>query len=229
MFSHNYSVFASSCVKPPLHSVTKLPNPSYLKPKCTMKEPKTKNSNLKKCKKFSSLLSLTAENNNFLSLKDFYDSIPDYNELHHLSQCDFYKEIDTLKRKRNELRSSIFGEDYFQSVWNKVDTPETNLVTSHTEISNKGMSSSSKHFNEYNSYKFNEYSPRVTSAEQKLRSSRKGSAKSVRIEADPVPYITPNDDNPTRIFKKSLRAKSASPVRENPVITVTEPFKMTQR
>lgn len=226
MFSHNYSVFASSCVKPPLHSVTKLPNPSYLKPKCTMKETKTKNSNLKKCKKFSSLLSLTAENNNFLSLKDFYDSIPDYNELHHLSQCDFYKEIDTLKRKRNELRSSIFGEDYFHSVWNKVDTPETSFVTP-TETSNR--MSSSKHFNEFSSYKFSEYSPRVTSDDLKLKSSRKGSAKSVRIEADPVPYIMPHDDNPTRIFKKSLRAKSASPVRENPVITVTEPFKMTQR
>lgn len=71
MFSHNYSVFASSCVKPPLHSVTKLPNPSYLKPKCTMKEPKSKTSNLKKCKKFSSLLSLTAENNNFCHSKTF--------------------------------------------------------------------------------------------------------------------------------------------------------------
>ncbi|XP_063706117.1 protein FAM161A [Culicoides brevitarsis] len=224
MFSHNYSVFASSCVKPPLHSVTKLPNPSYLKPKCVMKEGKSSKSNLKKCKKFSSLLSLTAENNNFLSLKDFYDSIPDYNELHHLSQCDFYKEIDTLKRKRNELRSSIFGEDYFQ-VWNKVETPEMTPLPC-TEPPSKG---SSKHFNDFHAYKFSEYSPRVTSADPKMKSSRKGSAKSVRIEADPVPYITPNDDNPTRIFKKSLRAKSASPVRENPTITVTEPFKMTQR
>lgn len=228
MFSHNYSVFASSCVKPPIHSVTKLPNPSYLKPKCTMKETKAKNSNLKKCKKFSSLLSLTAENNNFLSLKDFYDSIPDYTEMHHLSQCDFYKEIDTLKRKRNELRSSIFGEECFHSVWNKVETPETNFVSS---TSDPSCIKGSKHFNEFSSYnKFNEYSPRVMSADLKLKSSnRKGSAKSVRIEADPVPYILPHDDNPTRIFKKSLRAKSASPVRETPIVTVTEPFKMTQR
>uniref|UniRef100_A0A336MBR8 CSON014764 protein n=1 Tax=Culicoides sonorensis TaxID=179676 RepID=A0A336MBR8_CULSO len=233
MFSHNYSVFANNCVKPPLHSSTKLPNPSYLKPKCAMKDNsnKTKNSNLKKCKKFSSLLSLTAENNNFLSLRDFYDSIPDYNELHHLSQCDFYKELDTLKRKRNELRSSIFGEDYFQgSVWHKVDTPETNLVSDPCSITpNYNCIGSSKHFNDFSSCKFNEYTPRIASADMKLKSTRKGSAKSVRIEADPVPYITPHDDNSTRIFKKSLRAKSASPVRENPVITVTEPFKMTQR
>lgn len=227
MFSHNYSVFASSCVKTPLNPSSKLPNPSYLKPKCaTMKETKTKKAGSKKCKKhFSSMLSLTAENNNFLSLKDFYDSIPDYNEMHHLSQYDFYKELDTLKRKRNELRSSCFADNYFKNLWSKTETPNTKF-----EFEEPGRESSSKHFNEFNNFNFDDYSPKIFK-ELKPKPSRKGSAKSVRIEtSDPVPYITPHDDNPTRIFKKSLRSKSASPVRgSTPNITITEPFNMTQR
>lgn len=232
MFSHNYAVFANNCVKTPLHSSTKLPNPSYLKPKC--KTSSAKSSNLKKCsKQFSSSLSLTTENNNFLSLKDFYDSIPDYDDLHHLSQYDFYKEIDALKRKQQELKETcLFTDELCSRVWSKVATPELQnfsgvgcVGSDFGELAHR--SNSSRHFDEFNKYMdYFGTDPKVTSK------SRRSSAKSVRIgeNTDRPPYITPHDDNPTRIFKKSLRSKSVSPIRDSvPSLTVPQPFRMSQR
>lgn len=230
MFSHNYAVFANNCIKPPLHSSTKLPNPSYLKPKC--KTTSAKSSNLKKCsKQFSSSLSLTTENNNFLSLKDFYDSIPDYDDLHHLSQYDFYKEIDTLKRKQQELRETcLFSDELCSRVWSKVATPEVSQFGGGSCGGNGADTDfgacSSRHFDEFNKYMdYFGTEPRVSGK------PRKSSAKSVRIEnTDRPPYITPHDDNPTRIFKKSLRSKSVSPVRDPvPSLTVPQPFRMSHR
>lgn len=244
MFSHNYAVFANNCVKTPLHSSTKLPNPSYLKPKC--KTSSAKSSNLKKCsKQFSSSLSLTTENNNFLSLKDFYDSIPDYDDLHHLSQYDFYKEIDSLKRKQQELKEScLFTDELCSRVWSKVATPEFHhfsndgsCVGGGGNSGHNGMgedfgetlhrTSSSRHFDD-----FNKYMDYFGTEPKTLSKSRKSSTKSVRIEnTDRPPYITPHDDNPTRIFKKSLRSKSVSPVRDPTEVSLTVPqsFKMSQR
>ncbi|CRK93460.1 CLUMA_CG006996, isoform A [Clunio marinus] len=40
---------------------------------------------------------------NFLSLKEFYNSIPDYSDINHLPEKEFYRELNNLKKKQQEL------------------------------------------------------------------------------------------------------------------------------
>lgn len=40
---------------------------------------------------------------NFLSLKEFYNSIPDYSDINHLPEKEFYREINQLKKKQQLL------------------------------------------------------------------------------------------------------------------------------
>ncbi|XP_052868129.1 uncharacterized protein LOC128274083 [Anopheles cruzii] len=128
MSGHGRSVFVNSCIKKPLSPSSKRPNPSFLVPQCsldrglqdpraqdamgtitrkkaTSKCPLARNGNYRRTRCCSLTHQLRKETDNFQTMVQFYDSIPDYNDLLHLPREEFYCRLNTLKKKQRELKS----------------------------------------------------------------------------------------------------------------------------
>ncbi|XP_053669865.1 protein FAM161A [Anopheles nili] len=134
MSGHGRSVFVNSCIKKPLSPSSKRPNPSFLVPQCSldrgMQDPRTqdamstitrkkvstkcplaRNGHYRRSKCCSLTHQLRKETDNFQTMVQFYDSIPDYNDLLHLPREEFYCRLNTLKKKQKELKSICFVGD----------------------------------------------------------------------------------------------------------------------
>uniref|UniRef100_A0A182Q252 Uncharacterized protein n=1 Tax=Anopheles farauti TaxID=69004 RepID=A0A182Q252_9DIPT len=135
MSGHGRSVFVNSCIKKPLSPSSKRPNPSLLVPQCSLdrglqdprtqeamstitrkkvssKCPLTRNGHYRRSKCCSLTHQLRKETDSFQTMVQFYDSIPDYNDLLHLPRDEFYCRLNTLKKKQKELKSICFmGEE----------------------------------------------------------------------------------------------------------------------
>uniref|UniRef100_A0A182JWR9 Uncharacterized protein n=1 Tax=Anopheles christyi TaxID=43041 RepID=A0A182JWR9_9DIPT len=128
---HGQSVFVNSCIKKPLSPSSKRPNPSFLVPQCSLdrglQDPRTqeamstitrkkasikcplaRNGQYRRSKCCSLTHQLRKETDNFQTMVQFYDSIPDYNDLLHLPREEFYCRLNTLKKKQRELKSICF-------------------------------------------------------------------------------------------------------------------------
>uniref|UniRef100_A0A182JFG9 Uncharacterized protein n=1 Tax=Anopheles atroparvus TaxID=41427 RepID=A0A182JFG9_ANOAO len=128
MSGHGRSVFVNSCIKKPLSPSSKRPNPSFLVPQCSLdrglQDPRTqdamstmtrkqaatkcplaRNGHYRRSKCCSLTHQLRKETDSFQTMVQFYDSIPDYNELLHLPRDEFYCRLNTLKKKQRELKS----------------------------------------------------------------------------------------------------------------------------
>ncbi|XP_003436389.2 protein FAM161B [Anopheles gambiae] len=128
---HGRSVFVNSCIKKPLSPSSKRPNPSFLVPQCSLdrglEDPRTqqamstitrkkasikcplaRNGQYRRSKCCSLTHQLRKETDSFQTMVQFYDSIPDYNELLHLPREEFYCRLNTLKKKQRELKSICF-------------------------------------------------------------------------------------------------------------------------
>ncbi|XP_076268836.1 uncharacterized protein LOC143201585 isoform X1 [Rhynchophorus ferrugineus] len=103
MYNHTLSVYNNSCLTVPR-------NPNNDKPQ-TLYDQKflhdlhnevTKNLNQKM--KATIIDSTKNESNSFI---DFYDSIPEYHEINHLSNQEFYKKLERLKEKQKEFNDYL--------------------------------------------------------------------------------------------------------------------------
>ncbi|KXJ76037.1 hypothetical protein RP20_CCG010485 [Aedes albopictus] len=269
MSGHGRSVFANSCIKKPLSPRTKHPNPSYLIPQCSLdrgpddpqaqdnlnmitrkkansKCPLARTGHQRRTKCCSITHQLRKETDNFQSLVKFYDSIPDYEDLHHLPNDEFYCKLNTLRKKQHELRFTC-SNGYENRCVRREIKPSVQPVEQ--TVDNESLHSWSK-------------SPPATTGI--LNGARKGSAKSVRIETTKednesegrtsrrkfragTPFVSDHEDSTKnastcttpvnsdfverydRYVKRNLRCKSASPIRDYSKITVPQPYKMTQR
>ncbi|XP_019542035.3 protein FAM161A [Aedes albopictus] len=269
MSGHGRSVFANSCIKKPLSPRTKHPNPSYLIPQCSLdrgqddpqaqdnlnmitrkkansKCPLARTGHQRRTKCCSITHQLRKETDNFQSLVKFYDSIPDYEDLHHLPNDEFYCKLNTLRKKQHELRFTC-SNGYENRCVRRENKPSVQPVEQ--TVDNESLHSWSK-------------SPPATTGI--LNGARKGSAKSVRIETTKednesegrtsrrkfragTPFVSDHEDSTKnastcttpvnsdfverydRYVKRNLRCKSASPIRDYSKITVPQPYKMTQR
>lgn len=97
--SHLGSVFANSCVRVPVDPISKMPKTAY--------ERKTK-SIFDQCSVESSCsgLSITVDDVEAGKFKEFYQSIPDYNDLNHLSADEFYSTLKLLREKKKKMFNS---------------------------------------------------------------------------------------------------------------------------
>ncbi|XP_062554666.1 protein FAM161A [Armigeres subalbatus] len=269
MSGHGRSVFANSCIKKPLSPRSKHPNPSYLIPQCSLdrgpddpqaqdnlnmitrkkansKCPLARTGHQRRTKCCSITHQLRKETDNFQSLVKFYDSIPDYDDMHHLPNDEFYCKLNTLRKKQQELRFAC--SNGYESRCNKKELKPPVVLVEPT-ADNDSLHSWSK-------------SPPTTTGI--LNGTRKGSAKSVRIETTKedgesegrssrrkfragTPFVSDHEDSTKnastcttpinsdfverydRYVKRNLRCKSASPIRDYSKITVPQPYKMTQR
>lgn len=142
MSQHTSAVFNNSCLKVPVNPLNKLPSPAYeqkhihqlknqaLKSKSIEKENNIDADQTMKTKKPNSSESLQ-------SLIDFYDSIPDYSDINHLSNQEFYRRIDHLKAKQKSYYEYLDAE---LNIENKVE----NFVDDYKKQASGDRSSSRK-------------------------------------------------------------------------------------
>ncbi|XP_055585816.1 protein FAM161A [Uranotaenia lowii] len=267
MSGHGRSVFINSCVKKPLNPRNKLPNPSYLVPQCSLDrgldDPQlqsnmntiTRKKATNKCplaragchprrnKGLSITNQLRKETDNFQSLVKFYDSIPDYDELHHLPNDEFYYKLNTLRKKQRELRTNCFNRteklqiispslktqsDDNDSLTSWSKSPPSVSVAENTLLKPPATKSvriettakdEDEHEERQSRRKFRAGTPFVSDPEDSIR---KASTCTTPANSE---FVERYD----RYVKRNLRCKSASPIRDYSKITIPHPYKMTQR
>ncbi|XP_076164411.1 protein FAM161A-like isoform X2 [Ptiloglossa arizonensis] len=109
MTEHRGTSFYNSCVKVPVDPYSRQPTPSYERPKLT------KSSNGDKiCKinfatgdQFGSESEISGPREIVDNFLEFLESIPDYGQVHHLTNEQFKQKVDYLKRKQKLLLKNL--------------------------------------------------------------------------------------------------------------------------
>lgn len=89
---HRCSVFKNSCLNVPIDPLSKMPKTAYERNETNLTEQYSMES-LTSCSIFD--IDTDAE-----KLKDFYKSIPDYRDINHLTEGEFYKTLKILREKK---------------------------------------------------------------------------------------------------------------------------------
>lgn len=110
------SSFVNSCVKMPIDPYSRQPTPSYERPTTALNSTSPDKSD--KCSKTednttpSDLLAEASNSpENVQDFLDFLNSIPDYGEIHHLSNEQFSQQLEYLKRKRTILLTNLRSDE----------------------------------------------------------------------------------------------------------------------
>ncbi|KAK0182002.1 hypothetical protein PV327_000177 [Microctonus hyperodae] len=115
MTEYRGSSFINSCVKVPVDPYTRQPTPSYERPRIQRIHKNNINGKNRRIN-FVSTSSINQDSNrdigssddsNVESFLDFIESIPDYGEVHHLSNEQFKQKLDYLKRKQRMLLKNL--------------------------------------------------------------------------------------------------------------------------
>lgn len=91
--THNCSVFRNACLKVPIDPFTKMPKTAYERRDKVIKEQNSIDS-------VSTTCSVSTADMDAEKLKDFYRSIPDYNDINHLPEEQFYSTLKSLREKK---------------------------------------------------------------------------------------------------------------------------------
>ncbi|XP_072929946.1 uncharacterized protein [Epargyreus clarus] len=91
---HQCSVFRNSCIKIPVDPITKMPKTSH--ERHGIVKTVTENCSIDS----STTCSLSGAEIEAEKLKDFYRSIPDYNDINHLPESEFYSTLKSLRDKK---------------------------------------------------------------------------------------------------------------------------------
>lgn len=109
MSDHSSSVFNNSCLKLPRNPKNKYPLPLYeqkylnqLQNQATKLELEGFNKNTVKP---------TTEKDRIRSFIEFFDSIPEYDDINHLSNKEFYKKLEVLKEKQRSYADYVQNEN----------------------------------------------------------------------------------------------------------------------
>lgn len=95
--NHNSSVFTNSCLNVPVDPINKMPKTEYERVKTRSADP----SSIESCSSCSMIVPDLDLNSQ--KLKDFYCSIPDYNDINHLPRDEFYSILRNLREKRKAM------------------------------------------------------------------------------------------------------------------------------
>lgn len=110
MTEHRGTSFFHSCIKMPVDPWSRQPTPSYERPRIS------KSQRMEKSKKinFAENEQATIENSESSSSRDtlenfleFLESIPDYGQVHHLSNEQFKQKVEYLRRKQRLLLRNL--------------------------------------------------------------------------------------------------------------------------
>lgn len=111
MSEHQGSSFVDSCVKVPVDPYSRQPTPSYERPRLDRIQKQAFSGKGRKINfvgRNDSVQKVTMSPSGSLeNLLEFLDSIPDYDEVHHLSNEQFKRKLDYLKRKQRLLLKNL--------------------------------------------------------------------------------------------------------------------------
>ncbi|XP_059053300.1 protein FAM161A [Achroia grisella] len=123
--SHRYSVFINSCLKLPVDPVSKMPKTAYERKTRPIIDQVSIDST-------STVGSVVAVDIDAEKLKDFYRSIPDYNDIHHLPEDEFYSTLRSL-RERKKVMLGLAVERIDHCIENKSKNQEIDTAFCKTE------------------------------------------------------------------------------------------------
>lgn len=101
MSQHSSAAFNHSCLKVPVNPSNKLPAPAYEQKFINQLKNQTLKDNSISGRDTPNMKTNKAHfNSKYKALIDFYDSIPDYSDVNHLSNAEFYRKLEALKAKQ---------------------------------------------------------------------------------------------------------------------------------
>lgn len=104
MSGHSSSVYNNSCLKLPRNPQNNYPLPTYEQKLLNQLQNEATKLGLKlsspQQENISKMQSSKTSKDPIKSFIDFYDSIPEYDDINHLSNKEFYQKLQTLKEKR---------------------------------------------------------------------------------------------------------------------------------
>lgn len=116
MSDHNSAVFNNACLNVPRDPISQQPSPIYERKFFNqMHNEMEKLSNKSKDRDNKFKYSCDSDKEILKSLIQFYDSIPEYDEINHLSNKDFYRKLENLKEKQKSFCSYIERERQFKN------------------------------------------------------------------------------------------------------------------
>ncbi|XP_053985596.1 protein FAM161A [Hylaeus volcanicus] len=152
MTEHRGTSFYNSCVKVPVDPYTRQPTPSYERPRLT-KSNNNENAD-KMCKinittgEFLSDSEVSSPREIVDNFLEFLESIPDYGQVHHLTNEQFKQKVDYLKRKQKLLLKNL------QNSQNSL-TDHGNANVSRFSVQKSSQRSGAKSKNGINNLKLN--------------------------------------------------------------------------
>uniref|UniRef100_A0A1B0CMU4 Uncharacterized protein n=1 Tax=Lutzomyia longipalpis TaxID=7200 RepID=A0A1B0CMU4_LUTLO len=231
MSHHKCSVYRNSCVRPPVDPASRRPTPHYERSssaEMTKDGRKTdEDSGGGGSEKIALCEEIIKENCAFQSLMDFYTNIPDYQDMNHLSEAEFYRQLERLKIRQDELKKSC-------GVQGRCSSREPPAQGSCLPSKNDKQSDQIREGDSDQIHRDCDIDSLYSSTQRPSSQNppSKKSGKSVRINSglstlrsDTTHGNISDEEKSER--RSKLRSKSASPFR-NPV-TVPRPFRMTQR
>lgn len=131
MTEHRGTSFFHSCVKMPVDPCSRQPTPSYERPRLSSGSQRSE-----KVKKINFAEGEAVENSELSSPRDtlenfleFLKSIPDYGQVHHLSNEQFKQKVEYLRRKQRLLLENL------KSSLDDAEQPPSRLSVSRNETS----------------------------------------------------------------------------------------------
>ncbi|XP_012265980.2 protein FAM161A isoform X1 [Athalia rosae] len=111
MSEHQDTSFNHSCIKMPVDPFSRQPTPLYERPKA-LKNRRSKSTEKNHKTNFTNRIDETElqshiPDGNVEHFMEFLDSIPDYGDIHHLSNEQFKQKLDYLKRKQRTLLKNL--------------------------------------------------------------------------------------------------------------------------
>ncbi|XP_055697130.1 protein FAM161A [Phlebotomus papatasi] len=224
--AHKCSVYKNSCIRPPVNPTNRRPTPHYERSssaEMAREGHKDEISGRGGSEKIALCEEIIKENSAFQSLMDFYSNIPDYRDMNHLSEEEFYRQLERLKIRQDELRKTC-GVDVRCSARDSPaqgtclpdktpktnDHPDENFEPNPRDCDNDSLYSSTQRLSSHNPSKKSGKSVRINSGLSTLRSD--------------TTHLSEEEKSGRR---SKMRSKSASPFRSQ--VTVPRPFRMTQR
>ncbi|XP_050353846.1 protein FAM161B [Nymphalis io] len=122
---HRCSVFKNSCINVPVDPISKMPKTAH--------ERNGNNAAEQYSIESSTSCSVTGADVDFEKLKDFYKSIPDYNDINHLSESEFYSTLKSLREKK-KLMLGIAVEHIDNCIDDKIYTKSDRNICASTSL-----------------------------------------------------------------------------------------------
>lgn len=114
MYDHSSAVFNNSCLKVPRNPSSNQPSPVYEQKYLNQLKNQATKLSLEENMR-SKRVSSNSDKDIIKSLVEFYDSIPEYDDVNHLPSKEFYRRLEYLKEKQREYQERLKNEIKFEN------------------------------------------------------------------------------------------------------------------